>query len=289
MTQQKEDNLEICKRTRIFASDTLYTVLKEVLDSKEKISEAAFRDRWLAEMQKNKNIFPEGWYSPPPFGIAVIFGGIGEDFRRDYKSLRPPESWPREDILFDENHPHVYAYASPVDRATGIIGDFAGAFYLGKDEEIRRLHKLSLQLDKEIFDFVERDMTFAEIFQFAEKKMKEYGLINNDQRITDPTTINIGHTIPFLDRDVIKKHISWDDVKNLISKNRTFLNAKETMKVKSNMAFTIEPRTVLKKNVTIPIGKYHTIALFHEDGTKELLTNFNNLFTLTGMDYMIQQ
>src|SRR6266498_842465 len=142
------NKLEICKKTRKFAARSLYTVLKKLLESQKPISEVTLRDAWLAEMRKNKNIFSEGWYSPPPYGMAVIIGGNGKDSRRNYKSLRPAENWPKDNVFLDKRSQHLYAYASPVDRKTGIIGDFAISLYFGDDLETKHFLKMCFMLDK---------------------------------------------------------------------------------------------------------------------------------------------
>ncbi len=35
------------------------------------------------------------------------------------------------------------------------------------------------------------------------------------------------------------------------------------------------------------LGSFHTIVLIHDNGTKELLTNFDKIFKLFEMDYML--
>ncbi|MBU2632479.1 hypothetical protein KKG52_02075 [Patescibacteria group bacterium] len=73
----------------------------------------------------------------------------------------------------------------------------------------------------------------------------------------------------------------------MISKKRLFVNNIEKLKIKPGFAFTIEPRIINSKNPKIPLASYHAIALFHEDGKKELLTGFNDVFKLVGMNYML--
>ncbi|MBU2632481.1 hypothetical protein KKG52_02085 [Patescibacteria group bacterium] len=68
------NKLLICKKTRKIAASALLKVLEEVLSSKKPISEFEFGKKWLKELRKNKDIFPNGWYDPPPSGMAIIFG-----------------------------------------------------------------------------------------------------------------------------------------------------------------------------------------------------------------------
>jgi hypothetical protein len=53
------------------------------------------------------------------------------------------------------------------------------------------------------------------------------------------------------------------------------------------LAFTIEPRAIKNNEPQIPILYFHTIAMFNEDGKKELLTGFDKIFKLVGMDYLV--
>jgi len=111
---------------------------------------------------------------------------------------------------------------------------------------------------------------------------------------SDPTGTNTGHTIPATfenwkyDEISLLKSATWVDASTMISKKRKFINAKEELLIKKGTAFTIEPRPVIPNNPDIPMVWFHTIALFKQDSTKELLTGFDKLFTLTGMDYMMQ-
>src|SRR5436853_4201407 len=104
------DKLEVCKSTRKIAADSLAKVLKKLLKSKKPISEVMLRDAWLFEMRKNKNIFPDGWYMPPPHGIMVLFADEKNVQRFNYKSARPNETWPRDDIFLDLKKGIIYCY-----------------------------------------------------------------------------------------------------------------------------------------------------------------------------------
>jgi peptidase M24-like protein len=294
-TVKTTDKLEICKRTRKIAADSLYKVLKKILASDKPISEVTLRDAWLKEMQKNKTIFLEGWYEPPPHGIIVLFGTENEVERINFISVRPKEKWPRNDIFFNKKNGIAYLYASPVDKNSGIIGDFAITLYFGKKKDIINLLKHCLEADKHIFEEARIGMQLGEIAGISRKILKRYGMQNESLAITDKGENVLGHTIPddftkWTEREktIIKKN-NWQEIKDIISKKRINVKDNETYIITDNCAITIEPRPKMVNKPELPKSlSYHTIALFKQDGTKELLTDFDKLFTLTGMNYMMQ-
>ncbi|NTU73115.1 hypothetical protein HGB07_03000, partial [Candidatus Roizmanbacteria bacterium] len=123
-----------------------------------------------------------------------------------------------------------------------------------------------------------------------------FGLQNAVTSPTDPTGVNIGHTIPASYEDWQPEEFQilrngegdWKAVCNAISKKRKFLNEIEEFEVRPGMAFTIEPRISSIENPHVPTAGLHTIALFYENGTKEHLTGFDELFKIAGMEYMLR-
>lgn len=292
------DKLEICKQTRKFAADSLHKVLKKLLESNEPISEMMLRDAWLAEMRENKNIFPDGWYTPPPHGMIILFATDKDTERFNYKNARNEVTWPKNDIFLDKKNGVIFCYASPVDKKTGMIGDFGITLYFGDNDEIKQLTKDCLYLDKEIFDYAQIGIKISEVAVFAEKRIHAYEMTNEIISITDKFATNIGHGIPTSNENwnAEEKQIlqegdtDWESTKDMISKKRFFVNNNESLVIKPQIAFTIEPRPKVVNKPHLPSSIcYHTIALFKESGEKELLTDFDDLFTLVGMDYMIEQ
>src|SRR3989344_5057776 len=69
------------------------------LESIDGTSEAELRDRILNEMKAHSELFPEGYYSPPPGGIGVIWDHA--PFKRlRYDTLRDPAYWPNNENRF---------------------------------------------------------------------------------------------------------------------------------------------------------------------------------------------
>ena len=291
-----DEKLEVCKKTRKIAADTLVVSLEQLLKSDQSISEVNLRDRWLEEMRKNTNIFSDGWYSAPPYGITILFASRNNPKRADFVNLRPEQYWPKEDIFLDKDEGYAYLFSSPVNRKTGFAGDFAINIYLGNDSKTKKHLKTSLEIDKQIFEFIKVGMTFSEIFQFADNLFRKNGLRNNIVSITDPGGVNIGHTIPAVYEGWSIEELeslnnagkNWSKFKNNLSKKRRFLSIRDNLKVEPKMAFTIEPALKMISEETIPMTMFHHTTLIKENGQKELLTNFDEIFRLIGMNYMLE-
>lgn len=286
------DKLKIVAKTRAWAAQSFANVLNDLLQSGNQISEVVLRDCWLKKMRENPNIYPEGWYLPPPHGIGVLFGTETNYQRTNYQSLRPKNNWPKDNIFLDKNKGIIYVFFSPVDKSTGMIGDWGLTIYFGKNPDIIKHLKLCLQLNYQVLEHAQVGMTFSELTNFSNKLFLSKGLNNDVASVTDAAGINIGHTVPWSYQDLtyeemgIFKTGNWQKIINIISSKRKFLSLQEKLQIQSCMAFTIEQRLIKSNNNIIPMSSFHTIALFH-DGKKELLTNFEEVFKLVGMNYML--
>ncbi len=186
-------------------------------------------------------------------------------------------------------------YASVVHKKTGIIGDFGLTLYFGKNKKIQEHLKKSLEINYAIFDYIYEGIKFLEINDYTHKLLAANGLKSNLSSPSDPTGTNIGHTIPFTyektkpreEKILHATNKEWSIISTLISKKRVFLNSIENFKVRKGCAFTIEPRPHMPYHPEIPRVWFHTVAFFKDNGKKELLTDFQNVFKAAGMDYML--
>lgn len=286
--QTIENKLESCRLARSIATKSLYTALSNLLNSEEPISEAKLRDAWLQEMIKEDAIFPEGWYWPPPHGIGVLFG-TENDSRLDYDSLRPDQIWPKDNIYLDRKAGLIYAFASPVHKDTGIIGDFGITLYFGDNKDLQKILKTALEIDRAIEKGIKPGQKLSDIYELAQRTIKQAGLDNKITSVTDPASINIGHTVPASYEPWSKeqqKNIQSGKMASVISQARRFISAIENLEVQPGMGLTIEPRPKAIDQPNLPMVSYHTICLIHTDGKTELLENFDDLFRLAAMDYM---
>jgi hypothetical protein len=283
------------QKTRNLAQKSLLKVLQTVLEEKTHPSEAKIRDMWLFELKKNKEILEEGWYSPPPHGIAVLMGSDndGENNRINYKSLRPNQKWPRDDVCFDTNNNIIFAYASPIHKQYGIIGDFGITLYFGSNPEIKKHLALSYTIVQKVYEYVKPGFTFSQITRYQKQLIHSNGLNNEIECKTNPSlSDDVGHSIPFImetptknESEIIKSE-NQKDINKIISEKRIFIRASEDMVIRPGMAFTIEPRPRAINNPKIPMVSFHTICAIREDGRKELFTNFTDLFDFAGMSYL---
>ncbi len=290
-----DKKLEVCRYTRFVTSEALLTTLQQVLQEYTRPSETILRDTWRSALQAYKTLSSDGWYMPPPHGISVLFGTTDEKSRVNYISLRPESMWPKKNIYLEKDTDFAYLYASPVDKQTGIIGDFGMSLYFGKDSIIQKHLQHCLQINKEIAEFIQVGMPFSEVYTFALATIKHNKLFNHVTSTTDPAGQDIGHTIPASYEDWTDEETKllesgqeqWEEIKNMISQKRKFISLEEKLTFQKGMAVTIEPRLTDKNNPDISMASFHTILLIHKNGVKELLTNFDPIFKIAGMDYML--
>lgn len=285
------DTINACIRTRQIAADTFAAVLRGVLGTDTPISEAEFCRQWLAELHTHSELHEDGWYTPPPHGIFAQFATDADPARVRHDSNRPQEAWPRDDIFLDRKHGIVTAYASPVDRVTGMIGDFGITLYFGDKPEIKTLLRKMLEIDIALYEELRPGMTLAEVAKRGIALMHKAGLQNEIASINDPTGTNIGHSFPASDMGWSAGELAvlnagdWTAAADLISKRRRFVSLGDTAPVGENFIYTIEPRPVMLDRPDLPMTSFHTIVVW-ERGQKKLVTNFGDIFTLAGMDYM---
>ena len=240
--------IDICKKTRKIAKDTLLKTLKDVLSSNKRTSEADLRDLWLNEMRKNSNLFSDGWYIPPPHGLIVLFGSDKKVERLDLKSARPKNMWPKKNTFLDRENGLISVYASPIDRSSGIIGDFGLTIYLGKKKKIQDHLRNVFDINKKGFSKIKIGMKLSDVSKFYLEITSKKRLVNDVSSLSDPMGTNIGHSIPGVydkwtqrEKGKFKKGKSTD-VANTISKKRFYVNDSSKVKIQPGLAFTIEAR-----------------------------------------------
>ncbi len=295
-----ELKLEGCKRARKIAADSLYSTLDDLLREHELVSEVDLRDRWRDKMREHPEIYEDGWYIskvPPPDGMGVLFGTTNDPYggRMNYQSVRQPEMRPREDVILDRENGIIYLYASPVDKETGMIGDFGVVLYFGKDAKVIEHLKKCWRINQQIFQHATVGMPFGELAKFASELINKNGFSSTVGRTTNLSDINIGHTVPgSLENDnwtpqelVILHGSDWEQILKMISNKRKFISADEPHIIRPG-AMTLEPRLTVPGDEKIPMSSFHSIIIFNPDGRKELLTNYEKIFPLVGMNYMLK-
>ena len=279
------------KQNRTLAADTFFVTLKELLQNDSHISEMNLCDAWKNNLRIYKNMFPDGWYIPPPHGFAVLFSDEQHLERINFKSLRPEMYWPKQDSFFQKDG-FILFFASPVDKTHGVIGDFGALLYLGKNVKIQDHYKKSFALVHELYEKIAVGMSFAEIYSLVEILMKKQNLYSDLFSPTDPTGTNIGHSIVSLtpeELDDIKiGAMDWSTAKDRISKRRIFINKSEKTILQPGMAITLEPRPKSTVDPSLPQAWFHTVCVIDENGKKELLTGFEEIFEFLKAGYLLK-
>lgn len=290
MRFNKISPVEICKQTRKAASEALLTVIKQVWQ--RPFSENKLKDLWLRELRKNKSLFTQGWYSPPPDGITVLIANKTNLQRLDYKSLRTKENWPQKNIFFKSQEGLVFVYTSPVERKTGIIGDFGMTLYAGSNSEIIAHLKKVYTINHEIVEEIRPGKKVSDVYRQACTIFRDEGLTNNAISVTDLLGINIGHSIPGTLKPFSEEELAviqgedWQKTCKVISQKRIFINEKSDYIIKIGDCFSLEPSLVSLRKPDLPRVLFHTIVIIKKDGV-ELLENFKEIFHTVGMDYML--
>ncbi len=265
--------------------ETAEQIALKCLTDIDNISEIELKEKILAETKNHNELFPLGWYDPPPSGISVLFAQ--KPFKRlFFNSLRNPIYWPKEDSFFKKESLGMI-YLSPVDRKTGMIGDIAFTIYNGNDEEIKKHIKKCYGVLLSIAQYVEVGMKFSDFYKFALNSFKnEIKLIGEMTTNSDPNLgINLGHTIPGSFEDNFVFGSTFEEVKDIIRTKRIYINEVENFKVSETCAFTVEVRLQDQNKPELPKVYFHFIVCF-DNGKKIILNNYDSIFKQVGMDYM---
>jgi hypothetical protein len=269
---------------RTHAAQSLHRVLSS--PASREPSELVLRDHWVSEIAQDPQLLPHGWYMPPPFGASVLIAQPDRFSRVNYSSLRRCEYWPRKDLLLSDES-LVYAYASPVHRETGLIGDFGVTLYRGRLPHVQSHIAAVLRLTSDICSYSEVGMEFGELFSYADGLMRAVGLSNTAVRSNDSAVVGLGHTIPWSYPPYPDPEESnWltarkpEVIADTISKARVFIERGVRFKIQPDMAFTIEPRLLSE---ALPMVSFHVIVVFC-GGKKCIASDFRQLFEAWGMD-----
>jgi hypothetical protein len=279
------ERIRIVHHTRGIAAASLADALGR---SYERPSERAICDAWLETIGKTPSICAQGWYQPPPGGAAVLIGHPEDSFSRlNYDSLRTPAFWASNDIVLRDDS-LIYVYASPFDRATGLIGDLGLTVYRGNKQPIRDYLSMCLEMTIRIASFAEVGMEFRELFHYAQRQI-EAAQLRNETSSTASGLANIGHTVPWSYEeysDDAAQCLAAGDMRaigDMISRHRVSINASATLRIQPTMAFTVEPQIA---SSTAPLCSYHSIVSF-SDGRRTISLPFNALFNAFAMtDYI---
>ena len=259
-------------------------LLCECISNLEGKSEVEVRDTILKTLAQNEKIFSEGWYAPPPAGICVLCDTFPFE-RLKFDSLRKTIYWPSEESKFEKESVGII-YFSSVDKKTGMLGDIGFTVYKGDDLRIRKHVRDCYDILFEATKYAKVGMEFRELYthciELFQNKGKKIGWMTT---VNDTSKTNLGHTVPGSFESDFRRSDSFEEVKNSITSKRIYVNAEEKFKIPPTCAFTLEARlTDLEEK--LPNVFFHFIVTF-SDGEKKVLTNFNKIFNVAEMPYML--
>jgi len=275
------DLIDTVIRTRKTSADILVKALVNIDD----LSEIEIKEKILTEIKKHEELYPEGYYNPPPNGMAVLLDQ--KPFERfKYDSLRNPKYWANKTSKLKKETVGMI-YFSPVDRKTKMIGDIGVTIYKGIDLEIQKHIKDSYNAILSIAKYTETGMSFSEICSFTVNTLKgkfkftKWHAINSDPN----QTVNLGHTIPGSFENNLIFGNTFEEIKETIRVKRVPLIDTENFKIPETCAFTVESRLEDFNKPYLPSVHFHFIVCF-DNGKKTILDNFQEIFQTVGMDYM---
>ncbi|MCI8961765.1 MAG: hypothetical protein HFJ18_02445 [Clostridia bacterium] len=244
-----DNNSFIFNIARKKAFNTLNNTLV-YLYGKNNISEKEFKDIWQNNLNKETDIIADGWYNPPPKGMSILFGD-----RASFDSLRNRHNW-ASDTIINWNSDLLYAYCSPIDKLSGIIGDIAITLYFGNNIDIINHIKNCHDAVLEIFNKLNTIESSKSLFELSQQVFLKHKLKNCIISKTDNTPLDLGHTFPRLNNLTVKNKLT-EDQNQEISRARKFINENTDWNFTEGMQFTIEPQLISIENHDLPQISQH--------------------------------
>src|SRR3989344_3761726 len=251
----------------------------------ENISELEIHDLVLSKMASRDDIFPKGWYDPPPGGVSVIFDEA--PFKRlQYDSLRNPEYWSNKTNVFTKEAVGS-VYFSTVDKKTRMMGDIGFTMYSGNNGEIRQHLKNVYEVIFTIAKHAAVGMKFSELCSFARKlfenkfKPTRWVTISSDPN----QSMNLGHSVTGSFESNFNFGDTFEEVKEALRTKRVALIDTENFEIPETCAFIVESRLEDFNKPHLPSAYFQFIVCF-DKGKKTIMDNFNKIFSTVGMEYM---
>lgn len=224
------------------------------LRGKPGVTEIAFRDRWRAEMASTGELTINGWYSPPEYGMSVLFATGDNPSRTHFRTFRDTTSFPSERTC-DWKDGIILAYASPVARATGVLADFATTVYFGRTKRIVEHFRLAATVCRDIIRTLPHCTVAGEAHAYALGLLAGSGLHGTTYSDTDPRGQNIGHTLPSLPPDTLGSELVTADFEQ-VRTARQFVRIGGAWPLKGAGQFTIEPQ-IIRPGESLPKVMLH--------------------------------
>jgi hypothetical protein len=281
--RSQRSRVESVCRTRKVAAATLAGILTYDLTGQ---TESGIRDRWLKALQDVPHLMREGWYQPPPKGLSILIGVPPRYERIRYRSLRDEMTWPRTDVCPTADS-LLFAYASPVNMSTSMIGDLAISLYGGNDQSLREHLSNAFEVTARVTEFAAVGMEFRELYAYGARLINETGQANSYFSLVSHTGLpDVGHTAPWsfgdYPREAARAIESGDPslTARTIAEARLFISNTELTRIEATMAFSVETRVA---HLRLPVACFHVWVIFI-NGRKTICSGFGPLLELFRMD-----
>lgn len=246
-------------------------------------SEVDVRDAALRGLSAHAELYPTGWYDPPPGGVSMLWG-TKPFIRLQYESLRDQKYWPNSEFHFDAEAVGS-VYVSSVERRTNMIGDVGLTIYAGANESIKRHIRACHDAILAVAENTAVGQSFSDLYAHAMEYFRKKSLkISWMTTVHDPLQINLGHTVPGSYEDVNFGN-TFEEIRETIGTKRVYINQAEPFKIPETCALTVEARLVDLEE-RLPNTLFHFIVTF-SGGEKRILSNFDAIFCVVGMDYIL--
>ncbi len=275
------NDIEAIARTR----DTTSKIIAASLGRIENATEVEIRDSLLERMATHGELFPQGWYDPPPGGSSVLWAQ--RPFNRlQFETLRDKSFWPSEISRF-ETETVGMIYLSSVDRPTKMIGDIGLTIYNGADAKIQEHIRAVLGVIHGVAERAKVGMKLSHLYAEAMRMFDtHHKVIKWMTTHDDPMKVNLGHTIPGSFGESVPDESTFEEIKEFIRSKRIYINESETFRLPSTCALTVEARLVDTRDLDLSNVLFHLIVTFSE-GERRILTNFDDIFRTVAMNYML--
>jgi hypothetical protein len=248
----------IQNRARSIAFETFRATLEELLGVNG-VTERRFRDEWLARLAEHPDVTLNGWYDPPPSGVAVLFATEDDPTRTQFSSLRPTKLWPGETAL-DSRRGILYAYCSPLSLSDGLAGDFQVTLYFGARSRVRDQFRHVIDATYTVIAEIAPDTRSRPLFERSEEVFARRGLRSNVVSITDAVPVDLGHSLPALKRSPDAPRTLTAEEQDVVRRQRLFISAASDWLLADAGQVTIEPRLFLVADRSLPQVNVHYVV-----------------------------
>lgn len=226
-----------------------------------RVTEVGFRDAWLARLRESGAVTANGWYEPPPLGMAVLFADEDDPSRIGFESLRLPDCAPSPREA-DWSRGLMYAYCSPVHRASGLAGDFAVTLYFGRRPDLLAHFRRAFSVTRALLGEIGEATRSRALLDRSQALFGEAGLQNTIASVTDSVPLDLGHSLPRLDgsRAEAPRELDAATIAELRA-GRRFVSTSVDWLLAAAGQVTIEPQLVAADRTDLPQVSFHYVAV----------------------------